>query len=153
MKDFLKRNFYQILGYTGILPFILFLVGFYFNQGNPIIGNLMLVMQMVYGTIIVSFLSGVHWPDAVRDKNILRLIFSILPTIFLIPIMFWGLSHSPVHALLMIIVLMWAIFAMDRGYFYYRQNEMTMPRGYILYRFNLTMLVTIILSTTCWIAS
>ena len=153
MKDFFKRNFYKILGYAGVIPFALFLAGFIANQGNPIFGNLMLVMQMVYGAIIISFLSGTHWPDAVRDKKIIKMIFSVLPTIFLIPIIFWGMSHSPIQALLMMVVLFWFIFALDRGYFYYRNDGVTMPRGYILFRFVSTVLVTIILSVTYWLAS
>jgi len=154
MKKFVVRNFYQILGYAGVLPFALFAVGLYLSSSNPIMGNLMLVMQMVYGAIIISFLSGAHWSGAVRDKNMLRMCFSILPTILLLPIIFWGMSNSPMQALLMMIAVLWGVFAMDRGYFYYRSgDEASMPRGYILYRFNLTMLVSIILGATYWIAS
>jgi|GEM_PF-3338749 len=154
MKEFLNRNFYQMLGYAGVLPFLFFLIGFYLNQGNIIIANLMLVMQMFYAAVILGFLSGIHWSDAVRTKNKIRLILSVLPTILLLPIVFWGMSHSPIQALLMIVFLFWGVFVMDRGYFYYRaDSETTMPRRYILYRFNLTMLVTIILGSTYWIAS
>jgi len=150
----MQRKFYQLLGYAGVLPFVAFLVGFYLNQNNPILGNLFLVMQLSYGAIIISFLAGIHWTDAVRLKSIKRQIFSILPTIFLLPIIFWGFSHSPVQALLMLVGLLWALFVLDRIFFYYRRDDTdTMPRGYILYRFNLTMLVTIILLATYWIAA
>ena len=152
MKNFFKNNFYQLLGYGGVIPFVAFFVGYYFNKDSLVFGNLLLVMQMSYGAIIISFLSGAHWSMAIQEKNILRMILSVVPTIVLMPVMFWGMSHSPAQALLMMIVLLWGVFAMDRGYFYYRRDDkMSMPRGYILYRFNLTMLVTIILFATYWI--
>lgn len=153
MGNFLKRNFYQIMGYLGVLPFFGFLFGLYYFQNEFITANIMIVMQMIYGAIIISFISGNHWVDAVRNKSIFRITLSLLPTIFLIPIIFWGLSHSPAQAILGMIALFWYLFALDRGFFYYRSEGISMPRGYILYRFNLTLLVTIILFATYWISS
>lgn len=153
MKSFLERYLYQMLGYAGLIPFTAFLLGYYHLQDDIILSNIMLVLQIFYASIIIGFLCGTHWVDAVREKSPLRMILSILPTILLMPIVFWGLTHSPAQALLGTVILFWFMFSVDRAYFYYRREGVTMPRGYILYRFNLTLLVTIILFSTYWIAS
>ncbi|MEM8833893.1 MAG: DUF3429 domain-containing protein [Pseudomonadota bacterium] len=145
----MKKHSYQIFGYAGVIPFIVFAVGTYHHQDSLMFKNLYLMMQLFYAGLIIAFLSASYWHESLFNEKPLIQFICMTPVILLLPIFFWGMTHSPPQALLACIALFWGLFAMDR---LYGLNH-GWPKGYMLFRFNLTALVTLCLFATYWIGA
>jgi len=132
------KKFPQVLGYAGALPFMGLAIGISAVQADPVALKLLSVLQLIYACLILSFLGGVHWPEAVKDRDNVRLCLSMIPTIIGFFFIVWGLTHEPFQAILGTIFLFWFIFWMDKKYY----DGRTYPDGYLPLRFNLALLVT-----------
>jgi len=135
------KKFPQILGYLGALPFLVLALGLSYIEGDLVTLKLLAVLQLTYAGLIVSFLGGVHWPEALKNRDNIRLSLCMLPTVIGFGLMGWGFTHDPAHALLGFIALFWFIFFMDKKYY----DGRVYPDGYLGFRFNLTLLVTALL--------
>ncbi|MEM6812132.1 MAG: DUF3429 domain-containing protein [Pseudomonadota bacterium] len=148
MKQFLKQYSYQFLGYSGVLPFALFCYGAYAFSFHPVVGEYSLMMQMGYASMILSFLSALYWQKSVIHQKFWAQVTCLMPIILLLPIFYWGVLYDKGQSILMMIPLFWAVFVMDK---IMGKND-GWPKGYYLYRFNLTSLVTICLFLSYWVS-
>lgn len=65
----------RILGYAGLIPFVLVAVGHLL--GRPVAG-----LGLAYGAVILSFLGGIQWGTALRmDSGQHRLVASVVPSL------------------------------------------------------------------------
>lgn len=125
-----------IFGYAGTLPFILFmLLSFVANEEST--AKAITTLQMAYGAMILSFLGGIHWGQAIPSNNTKQLSFSMLLTIGSFGLMILGF-FTPSLPLLLMACLFWAVYYADR-------NLMPLdyiPEGYFSFRRNLTIIVS-----------
>jgi len=135
------KKFPQVLGYAGALPFLGLALGLSIIQDDIITIKLLTVLQLTYASLILSFLGGVHWPEALKERDNIRLLLCMMPTIIGFGLMIWGVTHDPVQPLLGAILLFWFVFIVDKKYY----DGRTYPDGYLPFRFNLTLLVTALL--------
>lgn len=134
----------KILGYLGVLPFIIFLMGAVFFKSAPMMGNLFIAFQIFYASIILSFVSGVHWPLALKDNDNLRLSFSMVPTVvglFVMSFVFLGVF---VYPLLMMAGMFIAVYFFDKKY----AQQSGWDKHYMAFRLRTTLIVTAILLIT-----
>ena len=101
----------QRLGYGGLIPFVALALALWLapSGGVPLAGMALLG----YGATICSFLGAIHWGLLMRDGPNQH-----------IPSLFWGVAPSllgwvallmgPAPGLLLITVLLWTCFAVDR---------------------------------------
>lgn len=100
----------QILGYSGLIPFVglAFVVGLWpTNQAQAASALL------GYGVTIASFLGAIHWGLTMREPqgpSTGMLVWGVVPSL-----MAWvALMLPTAHGLLLISLLLWACFAVDR---------------------------------------
>lgn len=73
------QNTAKLLGYAGLLPFILIPVFIIIGLMDAYIGYLHFVQ---YSAIILSFMGGIHWLDALQNRRKNHQLFaSMLPSI------------------------------------------------------------------------
>ncbi len=128
---------YQKLGYVGILPFLICVIGLLVVE-VPLLRNVFILTQMAYGGMILSFLGGVHWAHALPKKNERQMMMAMVPTIFglllfILPVVLQVYSLS----LFGMAIGFLALFIMDKRYL----NADQLPSGYILFRRKITMIV------------
>lgn len=135
------KKFPQVLGYAGALPFLGLALAISGVENDGVSLKLFAVLQLIYAALILSFLGGVHWPEALKERDNLRLCLAMVPTILGFGLLIWGVTHDPIQPLLGAILLFWFVFVMDKKYY----DGRTYPDGYLPFRFNLTLLVTALL--------
>jgi len=121
-------------GYAGTVPFILIMLMSFFAEDNQMFSFL----QMSYGTMILSFLGGVHWGQAIPTGNNKQLTFSMMPTIVCLALMLWVFLIDPFLPLLIMAGLFWAVYYADKKL----MPPDYIPEGYFKYRLNLTIIVS-----------
>ncbi len=141
---------YKYLGYMGAIPFILAALGFFFTEDSSIQSTLTMLM-MFYGGMILSFLAGVQWAHAIKNKMAYPMIVSMVPTIasfFIAGLSFLtGILGLPL--LLMgagFIVLYW----LDLKYL----DRTILPKDYLSFRLSLSVIVAVcfgISAFTLWV--
>ncbi|MEM6780539.1 MAG: DUF3429 domain-containing protein [Pseudomonadota bacterium] len=134
----LKQNFYQVLGYAGLIPFWGLAVGSFVIDDPRFIST-----QLAYAAIILSFLGGAHWPRAVESKCPFYLVLTMLPSIFALGAFVAGLFY-PAIALGVFSLLFIAMFVMDKKFL----KLDPMPDDYVRFRIILTVLVVLALTLT-----
>ncbi|MEM7651364.1 MAG: DUF3429 domain-containing protein [Pseudomonadota bacterium] len=130
-------------GYAGALPFVLFmLITLLLNEPKHV--QLLSFLQLSYGAMILSFLGGIHWGQALPSGNNKQLSFSMVPTVTCLGLMIWTFAVDPVLPLFAMAALFWIVFKADQKY---------MPKDFIsaeyfTFRKRLTMIVvsTLIIS-------
>lgn len=131
----------KILGYLGVLPFIIFLMGAVFFKSAPMMGNLFIAFQIFYASIILSFVSGVHWPLALKNDDNIRLSYCMIPTIislFLMGFVFIGVFIYP---LLAMVIMFTGVYMLDKKY----ADQSGWGKDYLTFRRNVTLIVCAIL--------
>ena len=139
MKLSLKNiPLYKKLGYAGLIPFALFVLGLMI-YGNDTPRTLYLCMLlMAYSSMILSFLSAVHWPLALKNNDAIRLSLSMAPTIICLVLLYVGLTYTPLWPLLVIFILFWHQYLIDRKYF----TLLEFPDGYLKFRLRITAITS-----------
>ena len=129
---------YKIYGYAGILPFVLILLGLMvFSDDTP--RTLYLDMMLLcYSGLILNFLAGIHWPMAVKERDNIRLSLAMAPTIICFGLVYAGLTYSPLWPLLVIFILFWHQYLIDRKYY----SLLDFADGYLKFRLRLTSIVS-----------
>ena len=81
-QDKTIENFAKILGFTGLLPFVIAIVSFNFNVDKIRI----LETIIVYGYTIIAFLGGIYWGVGLNINRGAKKYFfiSTLPSIFVL---------------------------------------------------------------------
>lgn len=126
--------FYQILGYLGLLPFIMLAVGLLILPSGAV-SSVLGFAQAAYAAVILSFLAGIHWPFAVEKGNKMQMGLAMAPPLIACAlIVFVFISGALVFALLVYAICFAALYAMDR--FYERSGQW--PGGYMIFRLRLT---------------
>jgi hypothetical protein len=148
-KAYLKKYLYKVLGGITLLPFAFFLI-MVIAAGNDdlILKNLGLVLQLSYAAMIASFWGGIHWRGAMRDNNFVRLTLSMVPMAASLFLLGRGLMSGTIGPLWGMVIVLWFVYAMDRIFL----TGPLWPRGYLIYRFTLTVLVMLLLIGTIWAA-
>ena len=75
-----------ILGWGGVIPFIGAAMAKIF--GGPITGIYALSLGTLYAGVIITFIGAIHWGAAVQNPKPWRLIWSILPALAVVPVLF-----------------------------------------------------------------
>jgi hypothetical protein len=133
----------KILGYLGIVPFALFTIGTFLpilpREENIITFT---TAQFFYSGMILSFLSGIHWAQAVQIQDKKRVLLSMLPTIFCLALSFIFIETNMVAMCLFLLGLAFAlVYAADK--FYAARDQW--PKGYITLRLRITAIVMVLL--------
>jgi len=124
-------------GYAGTIPFFLFvLVAFAVNDLSGM--KTLSFIQISYGAMILSFLGGVHWGQAIPRDDQKQLTFAMIPTIASFILMLWAVVFNPVMPLFGMIALFWAVYVADKKLMPLEY----IPEGYFTYRRNLTIIVS-----------
>ena len=85
-----NENLAKILGFSGLIPFIIAFITLYFNESK----NQVLEIIIVYGYTIIAFLGGIYWGVGLNIKIGAKKYFfiSTLPTIFVLISLLFPLS-------------------------------------------------------------
>ena len=65
---FLNKRLSHLLGFAGLLPFFLLMLGSYL--ADPVWMSYFIRGQLAYGMVILSFLGGVHWGAAMISADL-----------------------------------------------------------------------------------
>jgi len=148
VKEYTK-NIYLLSSLTGVLPFLVLLIGciVFVNDNEKL--NIFVNMQFSYSCMIISFLSATYWQQAVYNKSTLQVLFCLIPLMFLIPVLFLNFYYSNSIALLTTVLFYWFMLVVDK----YFGRESLWFRGYLLYRIILTFVVSFIILATYWVTA
>ena len=95
-------------------------------------------IQLSYGAMILSFLGGVHWGQAIPRNDQKQMSFAMVPTVASFLLMIYTVFFNPILPLFGMIILFWAVYVADRKLMPLEY----IPEGYFTYRRNLTMIVS-----------
>jgi len=124
-------------GYAGVMPFILFmLTGFAITTTKQ--AETLSFLQMSYATMILSFLGGIHWGQALPRRHAQQISFAMIPTIAGFGLMAWALFIDPYLPLLGAAALFWMIYYADLKW----MPVDFIPEGYFKFRLRLTQIVS-----------
>lgn len=137
------ENIPRYIGYLATLPFFLFLFGTFGLEDSGEARNLTL-LQSTYSAIILSFLGGIHWGQAIPRSDNRQLLFSIVPPLVAFGMIIWSMMFDPVMPLFILAALYWLVFEADKKL----MPADYIPVGYFHYRRNITLIVcaTLVLS-------
>lgn len=127
----------SLLGYAGAVPF----VGFGIFQ--TVIGDrhehsfMVNYLQVAYAAMILSFLAGIHWREAISAHNTKQILFAMVPTILSLGLVALTLWIGPAYPLIGFAVLFGLVYLADRNYI--RPGDF--PKGYMRFRLSLTLIV------------
>ncbi len=127
----------KILGYSGLIPFIVLSIASWLQIPFDIDVTRML---MTYAAIIFSFMGAVHWGIAISSKQDSSeyLMVSVMPAL----LAWFALLAPQTYALLLLLLGFIALYAYDR----YAEKEQQLPDWYLPMRQRLTIVVVICLS-------
>ena len=132
-----KENFAKILGFSGLIPFIIAFITLNFNVSKIQV----LEIIIVYGYTIIAFLGGIYWGVGLNIKIGAKKYFfiSTLPTIFvLISLLF---PFSLISKIIFLICILNFFLYLE---FSFLQN-LNLPRWFLFLRIKLNMLLTLLL--------
>ena len=132
-----NENLAKILGFSGLIPFIIAFIAINFNVSKiPV-----LEIIIVYGYTIIAFLGGIYWGVGLNIKISAKKYFfiSTLPTIFVLISLLFPLS--------LISKIIYLIFILN--FFLYLEysflQTLKLPRWFLLLRIELNIFLTILL--------
>lgn len=128
---------YQIFGAAGFLPFLAFTLLIIDLETGSKAENLILLSQVAYASIILSFLGGIHWAMGIQEDNKAQLSFSMLPSMIALFSMMAALINAPVIPLYILALAFVLVFVGDRLFL----ESSEWPKGYMKFRISLTLLV------------
>jgi len=127
----------KTLGYTGLIPFVVFSAGTWMTL--PLMENAHTVL-MAYAAIIVSFMGAIHWGLAMSQSSShakLQLGASVVPAL-----LGWlALIIPMLYGYLLLVVSFFALYIADR----LASDHGLVPSWYLPMRFKLTMVVVVCL--------
>ena len=138
MTDKTKTIIY-CLSYGGLLPFVITLAGVYY--GSKELSSYSMVAFVAYGAVILGFVGAVHWgflltTDSIQRQGLL-LSTSVLPGL----IGWLALICNLDTALLMLCIAYPILFIYEK----FSVLNSLLPAWYMLMRFRLTIVVTLLM--------
>ena len=132
-----NENLAKILGFSGLIPFIIALIMLNFNISTIQV----LEIIIVYGYTIIAFLGGIYWGVGLNIKIKAKKYFliSTLPTIFIFISLLFQLSF--------ISKIIYLIFILN--FFLYLEfsflQTLKLPKWFLLLRIRLNIFLTLLL--------
>ena len=125
-------------GYAGIVPFVLMTFVFLFaGEKAQVLG----ILQLSYASMILSFLGGVHWGQAIPSNHKKQLSFSMIPTVAGLILLFIYIFGFHFFATLGFAAMFWITYEADKKLMPIEY----IPPGYFVFRRNLTIIVVCLL--------
>ena len=129
------------LGYAGILPFALFAAMIVFGGD---IARSVTNLQIAYAGMILSFLGGVHWGQAMTNGNLKQIVFALAPTIISLCLLLMNIIGFSFPALIGTALMFFVLYEGDKRFLL----RDLLPPGYLRFRRNLTWIVAALLITS-----
>ena len=124
-------------GYAGAIPFAVFmLLTFAMDEAQDY--QIISIVQLSYGAMILSFLGGIHWGQAIPRNHSKQMSFAMVPTIVCFALMIWTFAIDPVLPLFAMAGLFWVVFEADKRL----MPVEFIPEGYFAFRKKLTIVVS-----------
>jgi hypothetical protein len=95
------------LGYFGLIPFVIPAALIFFVDND--IANMLEAMQFAYAGLIISFMGGVQWGYAVKQKEFAKpwhYIVSVVPTLVIFIILSLLLIVDPIYITVIMVLLL-----------------------------------------------
>jgi hypothetical protein len=137
-----------MLGYGGLIPFVLLTIGLWTEPSDPSFWTLALVS---YGAVILSFVGAIHWGIAMMSHELgprmvnRRFMWSVVPSL-----MGWSATLLPPHLGAWLLVMG---FALHYWQDHLLQTIMTLPRWYLPMRSRLSVVACLSLIAASWVLS
>ena len=132
-----NENLAKILGFSGLIPFIIAFISLNFNVSKTQV----LEIIIVYGYTIIAFLGGIYWGIGLNIKIGAKkyFLFSTLPTILvLISLLF---SLSLISKIIYLICILNFFLYLEYSFL----QTLKLPRWFLLLRIKLNIFLTILL--------
>lgn len=127
----------SLLGYAGALPFVAFGV-FQAMIGDGHEHSFTVdFLQIAYAAMILSFLAGIHWREAVPSQNLSQLLFAMLPPIASLALIGLALWMGTAYPLIGFAALFGVVYWADHHFI----RITDFPEGYMRFRLSLTIIV------------
>ena len=132
-----NENLAKILGFSGLIPFIIAFITLIFNASKIQV----LEIIIVYGYTIVAFLGGIYWGVGLNIKVVAKKYFfiSTLPTILILISLFFPLSL--VSKIIYLICILNFFLYLE---FFFLQN-LKLPKWFLFLRIKLNIFLTLLL--------
>ena len=132
-----KENLAKILGFSGLIPFIIAFITLNFNVSKIQV----LEIIIVYGNTIIAFLGGIYWGVGLNIKIGAKKYFfiSTLPTIFVLISLLFPLSM--ISKIIYLILILNFFLYLE---FYFLQT-LKLPKWFLFLRIKLNILLTLLL--------
>ena len=136
-QDKTIENFAKILGFTGLLPFVIAIVSFNFNVDKIRI----LETIIVYGYTIIAFLGGIYWGVGLNFKKGAKKYFfiSTLPTILVLISLIFPLSL--ISKIIYLICILNFFLYLEFSFL----QTLKLPKWFLFLRIKLNIFLTLLL--------
>jgi len=95
-----------ILGWGGVIPFVG--SALIFAVGDPMAKIYALSLGTIYGGLIVCLIGAVHWGRALREHHPGLMIWSVIPALMMVPVL-WIAPPFRAPLLIIALIMLWAI--------------------------------------------
>jgi hypothetical protein len=133
-----------ILGAASLLPFFFCALGAV--RADPVSGQMMALGLITYGSVVLAFLGGVHWGFVIEGceetAERQRLALGTVPALIGWAASLLGLTAHPVFGIAMLIAGFIGTAVVEQ----HGRRSGLIPRGYMLMRWVLTGIVTLVLA-------
>lgn len=128
-------------GYAGIIPFFIIAMAMLLGDtgGNNLKAGA--ILQVAYAAMILSFLGGAHWGQAIPRNHQKQITFSMLPTIASFCLFVLAVFGMEFTALIGTAAMFYAVYVADQK----MMPREFIPPGYFKFRRNLTYIVMALL--------
>ena len=137
-QDKTNEKLAKILGFSGLIPFVIAIASFRFDVDKIRI----LEIIIVYGYTIVAFLGGIYWGVGLNLRIGAKKYFfiSILPTVFVLISLLLSLSLT-IKLIYLICILNFFLYLE----LYFLQS-LTLPKWFLFLRIKLNIFLTLLLT-------
>ena len=132
-----NENLAKILGFSGLIPFIVAFITLNFNVSKTQV----LEIIIVYGYTIIAFLGGIYWGVGLNIKIAAKKYFfiSTLPTILILISLLFSLSL--ISKIIYLICILNFFLYLEYSFL----QTLKLPRWFLLLRIKLNIFLTILL--------
>ena len=136
-QDKAAENLAKILGFSGLIPFVIAIVSFSFNVDKIRV----LEIIIVYGYTIITFLGGIYWGVGLNIKIGAKKYFfiSTLPTIFVLISLLFPLSL--ISKIIYLICILNFFLYLEFSFL----QTLKLPKWFLFLRIKLNIFLTLLL--------
>ena len=137
-QDKAAENLAKILGFSGLIPFVIAIISFSFNVDKIRV----LEIIIVYGYTIITFLGGIYWGVGLNIKIGAKKYFfiSTLPTIFVLISLLFPLSL--VSKIIYLICILNFFLYLEFSFL----QTLKLPKWFLFLRIKLNIFLTLLLT-------